>query len=158
MDLTETKWRTHLLENGWKQDEKSFVILDEAQMSYGDVGLWGEFFKELRCFKDQFAIAFASYGSPTSPFTIEGTPMFVVDLQRVTLQAIDHNDGFGAVGLLFSPEEFNDLIHKQFSPPRYYFITSISHSSMPSFISPEAMREQSMTSFELWPLMMYISL
>ena len=117
----ETKWRTHLLENGWKQDEKPFVILDEAQMLYGDVGLWGEFFKELRSFKDQFTIAFASYGSPTSPFTIEGTPMFVGDLQRVTLQAIDHNDGFGAVGLLFSPEEFNDLVHKQFSPPRYYF-------------------------------------
>jgi hypothetical protein len=55
---------------------------------------------------------------------IQGTPIFVTDLQRVSLCHIDHGDGFGAVGLFFSRMEFNNLVGKRFSSSEYYFHTS----------------------------------
>jgi hypothetical protein len=42
-------------------------------------------------------------------------------VQRVALRPIDHDDGFGAVGLLFSRTEFDDLVGKRFSSSEYYF-------------------------------------
>jgi hypothetical protein len=90
-------------------------------LSFEDFILWGEFFKELHNFDTPFAIAFASYGSPTTRFTIRGRPMFVGDLQRVALRAVDHGDDLGAVGLLFSRMEFDDLVRKRFSSSEYYF-------------------------------------
>jgi hypothetical protein len=71
-----------------------------------------------------FAIAFASYSSLTSLLHIQGTPIFVTDLQRVSLRHIDHGDGFGAVGLFFSRMEFNNLVGKRFSSSEYCFHTS----------------------------------
>ena len=115
-------WEAFLRAKGWQQGRKPFFIIDEAQMSYGDIDLWVGFFKELPSFKDQFAIAFASYGSPNSRISVGGTPIIVSDRRRVALVRIDHDDGLGAVGLLFSHS--NDSPHPS--------ITSIRHSSMPS--------------------------
>jgi len=119
--LGEVNWQAHLLKHGWRQDKKTIFIFDEAQLSFEDFILWGEFFKELHNFDTPFAIAFASYGSPTTRFTIRGRPMFVGDLQRVALRAVDHGDDLGAVGLLFSRMEFDDLVRKRFSSSEYYF-------------------------------------
>ena len=114
-------WEAFLNAKGWKQGKKTFFIFDEAQMSYGDIDLWVGFFKELPSFKDQFAIAFASYGSPNSRISMGGTPIIVIDRQRVALVPIGHDDGLGAVGLFFSRMEFDDLVLKRFSSSEYYF-------------------------------------
>jgi hypothetical protein len=44
-------WKSRLRTNGWRQrwqDEKTFFIFDEAQLTYEDFGLWNDFFKSLR--------------------------------------------------------------------------------------------------------------
>jgi hypothetical protein len=115
-------WRAYLRhEFGWVQGQKTVLIFDEAQLSYEDPSLWNELFKNIHFYANVFAIAFASYGSPTSRLSIKGTPFFVSDSQRITLRPIDHGDGLNAVGLLFSRMEFDELIHKQFSSSGYYF-------------------------------------
>lgn len=124
-------WKAYLQHiKGWIQDKRAFFIFDEAHETYGDFGLWSEFFKHLYDYPHDshlFAIAFTKYyGSPTSCPTsnIQNAPFSVNDSQRVTLRHIDHGDGFSAVGLLFTPKEFVDLVCKQFSPPENYFDSS----------------------------------
>ncbi len=114
-------WEAYLCGRGWQQGEKTYFTFDEAQVSYEDASLWNEFFKNLSIYNNQFAIAFASYGSPTSHLTIRGTPIYVNDSQRVTLRPIDSGDGFDAVGLLFPRMEFDDLVSKRFSSSEYFF-------------------------------------
>ena len=114
-------WRAYLRALGWRPGEKTISIFDDAHPSYEDVDLWGQFFKDLRNYDDRFAIAFAKYGSPTSCLSIRGIPISVSDSQTVALRPIDHGDGLGAVGLLFSRTEFDDLVCKQFSSSEYYF-------------------------------------
>jgi len=109
-------WRAYLEQvEGWVQGEKTVFIFDDAQMTYQDSGLWSIFFKNISSYDDRFAIAFASYGSPTSRLVLKGTLFCVDDTQRVALRPIDHGDGLGAVGLLFSQDEFNDLVRIKFS-------------------------------------------
>jgi hypothetical protein len=132
-------WLSYLqYEKGWVQGEKTVFIFDDAQLSYEDIDLWGEFFVNIEAYDDLFAIAFASYGSPTSNLSsptsslssptsspsIQVTPFFVCDSQRVTLRPIDHGDGLDPVGLLFSRMEFDELVSKQFSSPEHYFHSS----------------------------------
>ena len=115
-------WQAYVQhEKGWVQGQKTIFIFDEAQMSYEDPSLWSEFFKNIEAYDDLFAIAFASYGNPTSCLSIKSTPFSVSDSQRVTLHPVDHGDGLGAVGLLFSRTEFDDLVRKQFSSSEHYF-------------------------------------
>jgi hypothetical protein len=64
-------WQAYLLARGWQQNKKRNFIFDEAQMSYEDVDLWGDFFKNIGIYEGPFAIAFASYGSPTTCSTIQ---------------------------------------------------------------------------------------
>jgi hypothetical protein len=111
-------------EKGWVPSRKTYFFFDEAQLLYEDAELWGGFFKGLRDFPDRFAIAFASYGSPSSRILIRGTPIFVSDTQRVSLRPIDHDDGLGAVGLLFNRMELDGLVRKRLSSPDHYFDTS----------------------------------
>ena len=115
-------WLAYLqYEKGWVQGKKTIFVFDEAQLSYEDFSLWGEFFKELPNYEELFAIAFANYGSPTPYMVMQGIPIFVSDLQRVALFPIDHSDGLGAVGLLFSRMEFNDLVCKRFPSSEHHF-------------------------------------
>ncbi|KAI0002424.1 hypothetical protein BJV74DRAFT_958410 [Russula compacta] len=120
-------WRTYLHNKGYVEGRKTIFIFDEAQSSYKDSGLWLEFFKSIGDYSHLFAITFASYGSPSRRLFIRGhaTPPFVVrDVQRVTLRRIKHDDDFGAVGLLFSRTEFDDLIRQKNFSSDYYFDTS----------------------------------
>jgi hypothetical protein len=115
-------WQSYLQhEKGWVQGKKTVFIFDDAQLSYEDIDLWGEFFKNIEAYDDLFAIAFASYGSPTSSPRIQFIPFSVCDSQRVTLRPIDHGDGLDPVGLLFSRMELDELGSKQFSSPEHYF-------------------------------------
>ncbi len=110
-----------MVEKGWVQNKRTFFIFDEAQLSYKDFDLWTVFFKNMQGSNDRFAIAFASYGSPSSLEFKETTPFAVSDSQRVTLRPIDHGDGSSAVGLLFNETEFKDLVAKRFPQSHYYF-------------------------------------
>jgi len=127
-------WRVYLQEEGWVPGKKTVFIFDEAQLTYGDFYLWGEFFKNLGGHNDLFAIAFASYGSPTShqggetsdsDLEIQSTPFVLSDSQRVTLRPIDHGDGSNAVGLLFNRTEFDDLVGKRYPPSEFPFDPSL---------------------------------
>jgi hypothetical protein len=107
-------WQSHLVDKyGWVTGERTFFIFDDAQTTYGDIDLWNQLFKSIHDFDNRFAIAFASYGSPTYRLTIHGTPFFVSDVNRVTMRHTDY-DELGSVGLLFSQTEFNELVDKKF--------------------------------------------
>ncbi len=96
-------------------------IFDEAQLSYWDIDLWIGFFKGIKGdTPDRWTIAFASYGIASSTFKIQGTPIRLNDMQRVTLRAIDHDDALPAVGLHFSQGEMDDLVSALYLS-RHYF-------------------------------------
>lgn len=116
-------WKVYLqCKKGWDEDKKTIFIFDEAQMSYGD-SLWHQFFKNIKGYGNHFAIAFASYGSPTSWLHIPNAPSFIRDSQRVTLH---RGDGLGTVGLLFTQAEFDDYVDKRFpsKSSKFYFHSS----------------------------------
>ena len=112
----------YLLEQGWKAGAKTVFIFDEAQLSYWDGQLWNSFFKDLsRHTPDRWTIIFASYGNPSSRFQIKGTPIQLLDKQRVSLRAIDHSDGLPAVGLFLSQKEMDDLVSVRYLSSHHYF-------------------------------------
>ena len=113
-------WQAYLLNLGWIQGRTTVFIFDEAQTSYGDTALWGEFFKNIADYSNLFAIIFASYGSPTSRLGLPSTPFVVRDSQRVTLRPVNHTDGLDAVGLLFSRMEFNDFVRERFASSYFH--------------------------------------
>ena len=75
--------------------------------------------------KDTQVIVFASYGSASTRFYVVGTPIDLSDMQRVTLNAIPHEDNLPSVGLCFTKDEMDELVsvlyagehcfHEQFS-------------------------------------------
>ena len=88
----------------------SVLLLDEAQASYEDLELWTIFKSIGDKFINNRVIAFISYGSTTSDYTVPGsTPIIVPICRQVTLRPIDHNDGTPPVGLFLSPTEFDNL-------------------------------------------------
>jgi hypothetical protein len=120
-------------EKGWVKGNKTVFVFDEGQLSYGDLNLWNSFSKSIAENPDPYpdpnsdserVIIFASYGSPSSRFAIEGTPMVLNDVQRVTLRAIQHDDNQPAVGLYFTQAEFDDLVSKRYPSSRYSFHAS----------------------------------
>jgi len=136
-------WNAYLKKvKGWVDGQTTFFIFDESQLSYEDFDLWSDFFKNAPSYSDRFIISFASYGSPTSQIgstvlgssrsdpdaDIRSTPFAVSNVQRVTLRPIHHHDGLGAVGLLFTRTEFNDLIAKRFPQSDYHFDLSLLNS------------------------------
>ena len=107
-------WDKYLELLGWVKLEQTVFIFDEAQLSYRDGALWNNFFKSMTRFKQRRAIAFASYGSPTSHVTIDGTSISIEDAQRVTLRSIQHDDDIAPVGLFFTRTEFNDVVRDEY--------------------------------------------
>ena len=114
-------YRSYLEQQGWLEREKTVFIFDEAQLSYEDAQLWGEFFKSMHDHEERRAIVFASYGSPTSRIDIKGIPMIIPDPQRVTLRHVVHEDGLPPAGLLFTRSEFNDLVIKHYPSSVFCF-------------------------------------
>lgn len=91
--VTQGDWCTYLRQR-WKvvPDDGSILVLDDAQVSYWDVGLWN--FLRAICTREynNRAIAFTSRGSPTSISTITPITMVIPSVQKVTLRPIDHHD------------------------------------------------------------------
>jgi len=94
-------------------------IFDEAQLSYCDGDLWNNFFKIIHEFSNCRVIVFASYGSPASQVSIAGTPIFIMDHQRITLCPTQYNDDLPSAGLLFTQPEFDDLVKKLYPRNRF---------------------------------------
>jgi hypothetical protein len=92
------------------EGDKTVFIFDEAQLTYWDVDLWRDFFKNLQGSGDTQAIIFTSYGSPSTRFYVAGTPIYLSDMQRVTLKAIPHKDNLPAVGLCFTKDEMDEMV------------------------------------------------
>lgn len=119
-------------EKGWVKGNNTVFVFDEAQLSYCDGDLWNNFFKAIDQDVDPSdpndenirAIIFASYGSPTTRFTIEGTPIVLDDAQRVTLRSIQHDDDLPPIGLFFSQAEFGDLVSKRYPSSNFSFHAS----------------------------------
>ena len=93
----------------------TIIILDEAQASYWDGGLWQSLFKQI-CSKecDNRAIVFTSRGSPTSVAEEEmaHTPVPIPLRNKVTLRPIDHKDGTTPIGLFLTHSEFDSFVEK----------------------------------------------
>jgi hypothetical protein len=121
-------WRRYLEKKGWIERERTVFIFDDAQLSYDDWDFWIGFLKSMHDFNDRRAIAFVSFGSPTSHIEIKGTTITMVASQRVTLRPIIHDDGLPSVGLFFSQEEFDDLVSKHFPPKQHFFDSSFFHA------------------------------
>jgi hypothetical protein len=121
-------WRHYLEKKGWIERERTVFIFDEAQLSYGDWDFWNGFLKSMNDFDDRRAIAFVSFGSPTSRINIKGTPITLVGPQRVTLRPISHDDGLPSVGLFFSRDEFDDLVSKHHLRQQHFFDSSFFHA------------------------------
>jgi energy-coupling factor transporter ATP-binding protein EcfA2 len=118
-------WYSYLKKRkGWIPGEDTVFIFDEAQVSYKDGELWNELFKGIHDYPDRRAIVFASYGSPSSPIDIQGTPIWVASAAKVTLLPSAHEDNLPAAGLLFNPAEFDELVLKQFPASEYRLHTS----------------------------------
>ena len=115
-------WYSFLkMRKGWIPGENTVFIFDEAQASYKDGELWNELFKGIHNYPDRHAIAFASYGSPSSFIDIEGNPILILPTTRVSLLPTAHGDHLPAVGLLFTCAEFDELVSKQYPYSEYHF-------------------------------------
>jgi len=111
-------------EKGWDKAAETVFVFDEAQTSYDDANLWNNFFKSIHNYDNCRAIVFASYGSASARISIVGTPIYITDVQRVTLRALQHQDGLPPVGLFFTRMEFTDLVSKLYPSTKYRFDAS----------------------------------
>jgi DNA helicase HerA-like ATPase len=115
----------------WDDDIASVFIFDEAQLTYGDTGLWNTLFKSISDHPSTLQhriIVFASYGNPTR-INAPVTNMYIKELQMVTLVSIDHHDGLEAAGLYLTRSEFEELVNLRkyaFDPTCLDFIFRIS--------------------------------
>ena len=118
-------WSSYLAKRkGWIPGEDTVFIFDSAQASYKDGELWNNLFKGIHDYRDRRAIAFATYGSPSSFFDIEGTTFYVASAARVSLLPTAHEDNLPATGLLFTRTEFDELVSKQYPDSECHFHSS----------------------------------
>ena len=109
------------MRKGWIPGENMVFIFDGAQESYKDGELWNKLFKGIHDYPDRRAIAFASYGSPSSFINIEGTSILVLPTARISLLPTTHGDHLPAAGLLFTRAEFDKLVSRQYPYSECYF-------------------------------------
>jgi hypothetical protein len=102
------------------EGDKTVFIFDEAQLTYWDVDLWRDFFKNLQGSGDTQAIIFTSYGSASTRFYVAGTPIDLNDMQRVTLKPIPHKDNLPAVGLCFTKDEMAEMVSVLYAGGHYF--------------------------------------
>ncbi|KAG8791597.1 hypothetical protein FRC16_000353 [Serendipita sp. 398] len=119
----DTNWLHQLSAQGWRK-RGDILVIDEAHTTYWDKLLWNDLFKRIQIGHHHRIILFSSYGSAigeskqNSP-CIDVTPsaeMVIAPAQLVNLRPIDHNDGYGAVGLLLTEAECKEMIEKYFPP------------------------------------------
>ena len=96
-------------------DANIVIILDEAQMSYGDDGLWLGLIKSQsgRRYGPRIAL-FTSYGSPTTgpEVTLAGSPLAFLGAQQrvsITPSIIRYSP---KIALFYNREEFDDVVSR----------------------------------------------
>jgi len=94
----------------------TILILDEAQTTYWDKNFWSKF--KNPGLQGMRVVAFASHGSSGYTGADNVTPMWIGKGQRVGLARLDCGDGI-LVGLLFTREEFNELVQLRFGGRRF---------------------------------------
>jgi energy-coupling factor transporter ATP-binding protein EcfA2 len=101
-------WKAFLRSKGMEPGDGTILILDEAQSSYWDIGLWHPFLKPITALEcNNRAIVFTSQGSATVNTDNEYSTSMAITLSRkVTLRPIDRHDGTAAIGLLLTLPEF----------------------------------------------------
>jgi len=93
----------------------TYILFDNGQTTYSDECLWEEFFKETTSPSNTKyrVIIFCSYGSAgIRPLEYNiGTPLDLDPRARVSLVPnSQQNDEFGPIGLLYTREEFNEVL------------------------------------------------
>ena len=108
-------WKRFLRSKDLVPGDGTIIILDEAQTSYWDMGLWQSLFKSI-CSQEcnNRAIVFTSRGSPTSvPEEVTVHTTIAIPLRnKVTLRPIDHKDGTAPIGLFLTHSEFESFAEK----------------------------------------------
>ncbi|ODM16145.1 hypothetical protein SI65_08579 [Aspergillus cristatus] len=99
----------------WVLTSNTVILVDEAQMTYNDSGLWNTIFKERQTptyvYKFQLCL-FCSYGSPAAgPDQTFFTPVKLSNQQRISLTP--HNQPCSpSIGLFYDKEEFKDVVSR----------------------------------------------
>ena len=110
VDLTKEQWKGHSRPSPFGPHSPTFLIVDEAQGSYGNTDFW-QFIKSINSFSFNRVILFCSYGSPSTDFSDVKTPMVVGENQRISLQPVHYaGSRFTPVGLLLQQNEYDDLV------------------------------------------------
>jgi len=96
-------------------ESMTYILFDNGQDTYWDKHLWEEFFKETTSPSNTKyrVIIFCSYGSAgIRPLEYNtGTPINLDPRARVSLVPnSEQNDEFGPIGLLYTREEFNEVL------------------------------------------------
>ncbi|TDL19513.1 hypothetical protein BD410DRAFT_830314 [Rickenella mellea] len=92
--------------------QKTFILFDNAHLTYWDSELWEFFFKDQVMAGASYRVAlFCGYGSPTSEpnFYPRGTPLILEPLSCISLSPRDDIGGEG-IGLLLSQPEFDEYM------------------------------------------------
>lgn len=92
-------------------EKRIVIIIDEAQLSYPFTNFWNDLIKNLTPGHGPCVALFCSYGSATSwaQDSQTHTPVLFTARQRISLRRTPANP---EIGLLFSPEEFHDVINR----------------------------------------------
>ena len=94
------------------------LIIDEAQTTYSDQDLWIAFFRAIgpESHRKLYVILFASYGSLVSDGMNQSpSPFPVPSRQRISLRLVSRKDDTPPAGLLFTKEEFRDMIARRYA-------------------------------------------
>jgi hypothetical protein len=98
------------------QDPNCVLIIDAAQMTYRNEGLWG-FFQDVSSEPEiprARVILFANHGSPSGLLNQDSICVKLNPSQRVSLLPDTTNDASPPVGLFLTEEEFPPFINKMF--------------------------------------------
>ena len=103
---------------GYDREHPNVIIVDEAQLTYGDGAFWNNCLKGITNLSLDRVILFASYGSPKRRISVDGTPR-VPDYRRISLRPVDHGDGIAEAGLFLLEDEFTDMIKRPHPTHRF---------------------------------------
>ena len=90
------------------------IIIDDAQSSYYDDQLWGDFLKSLESGQGAVVLLLSAYGSATGPLAPvrTGTPPFLSPEKRISLRWSKDTPDEPGVGILLTDDESRDLIER----------------------------------------------
>jgi hypothetical protein len=113
-----SNWLKKLTGWGYNSKGPNVIMIDEAQLSYGDSAFWNNYLKGISDRSVDRVILFASYGSPNQRIFVEGTT-WIPDPNRISLRPVDHRDGIAEAGLFLLEDEFTEMVGKLYPASRF---------------------------------------